>query len=104
MTNGVDLTCLSCLSIKTDPISLVEDVQRGDMSEGNDPNENNQLIKVMGCVDNMGIDSINAANSDRENEACGKCGSGLYLAFLPPLGFRLRRLMPCRKESGGWKK
>jgi|GEM_PF-3947235 len=47
MTNGNDLTGLHWLNIKTEPKPRIEDVKRGEMAAGNDPDDKNMKVRVV---------------------------------------------------------
>jgi fibro-slime domain-containing protein len=64
---------------------------------GNSPVVDNRKAQIQGFDPQETLDSLNAANAKKRQ--CGSCGTGVVLAFLPPIGFRIASTVKKRKRK-----
>jgi hypothetical protein len=46
-----------------------------------------------------GCDMVDAALQSKTNRKCGSCGTGVGLAFIPPIGFRIASIVKKRRKK-----
>jgi hypothetical protein len=94
MSNGRDLTPNDYMNINASAKQIFDNRSRSGGGIGVPPVPDNKRSRVI-C---NGCDMIDAALQTKTNRKCGSCGTGVGLAFIPPIGFRIASIVKKRKN------
>jgi len=94
MSNGNDLSSSNFLSINAGANAIFDDRTKTGGGFGVPPVAMNQKVRVK-CLDDG---STRCQETNEPQRKCGGCGTGVGLAFIPPLGFRIASAVKRRRK------
>jgi hypothetical protein len=95
MSNGRDLSPNDYININASAKQIFDNRSRSGGGAGVPPVPDNKRSRVK-C---NGCDMIDAALQTKTNRKCGSCGTGVGLAFIPPIGFKIASVVKKRKKK-----